>query len=85
MPEEGEGDNGGPQQQTTPGTQTQDHAPDMPPTPVPDTRRTSMSSTGRDGSMSMQASQTSIVSEAARRQRPRPLDYGMLPIAPTQV
>ena len=56
------------QRNNAPATATQDHAtPEM-----PETRRTSTSSMGRE-TPSMQASQTS---ESVRRQRPRPLDYG---------
>ncbi|TKA46361.1 hypothetical protein B0A54_02192 [Friedmanniomyces endolithicus] len=53
-------------------TLAQDHAMETT-TTVPDTRRTSTSSAGGP---SMQASQASMMSEGARRQRPRPLDYG---------
>ncbi|KAK5118100.1 hypothetical protein LTR62_004146 [Meristemomyces frigidus] len=44
---------------------------------ISETRRTSTSSTGRDAP-SMQASQISTASDSARRQRPRPLDYGSM-------
>ncbi|KAK3679126.1 hypothetical protein LTR78_000686 [Recurvomyces mirabilis] len=71
MAEEEEDESQAEQRSNATGTATQDHAaPDM-----PETRRTSTSSMGRE-TPSMQASQASGFSESVRRQRPRPLDYG---------
>jgi len=80
-------DNGGDDDNSHPGTATQDYAA-IPSTSTPGTRRTSSSSAvnmtnnpSRDEpsrQASMQASQTSLQSDSTRRApRPRPLDYGI--------